>query len=155
MRLTHANYLLGMFIAVLLLAACFVSHAEPIDSLQKQINTKQHELYSDAAFGHELSQLEPEAIPGFLSYLLKSKLKDTLAVYHMAAVVKDIAHMKRQQAQVMVLSSNKTLPYVAEYQKKQTQTVAMIDDWYSNQGMNDEPVIQHSRLQFEHNNNLR
>jgi hypothetical protein len=133
----RTNYLIGSLIVVLLLAACFISHAEPIDSLQKQINVKQHELFSDSAFGYQASQLAPEAIPGFLSYLLRTHLRDTLQVYHMAAIVKQIAHMKRQQSQILVTRVFIPMPMAIQYQKKQTSTVAMIDDWYEKQG-NDE-----------------
>jgi hypothetical protein len=136
--------------AVILIAvftACYI-HAEPIDSLQKQINTKQHELYSDVEFGFHISQLEPAAIPGYLSFLLKNHLRDTLTVYHMAALVKDIAHMKRQQSQVMVSKAFVPFPSAQVYQKHCTETVAMIDDWYEEQG-NDEPVIHVEKLKID------
>ena len=127
--------------AVLAVVVCVLAlHAEPIDSLQKQLNTKEHELFSDSSFGFQMSQLEPEAVPGFLSYLLKTHLRDTMQVYHMAALVKEIAWIKRQQSQVMVKCHFVAMPMAQVLQKRCTQTVAMIDNWYEGQG-SDEPTI--------------
>jgi hypothetical protein len=122
--------------AVLLIAvfiACYI-HAEPIDSLQKQINVKQNALYSDSLSGSVFRQLKTEEIPSYLSWLLKTGVRDTMTVYHMAAVVKDIAHMKRQQSQILVAKAFVPLPMASVYQKQCTETVAMIDDWYEKQG---------------------
>jgi hypothetical protein len=143
-----------MIVAVLyFLFMAVLCHSEPIDSLQKQINVKQHELYSGSAFGYQISQLAPEAIPGFLSFLLRTHLRDTLQVYHMAATVKQIAHMKRQQSQILVKRSFIPVPVAIQYQKKQTSTVAMIDSWYEKQGNDDEPVILHEKLHIDWDHN--